>query len=65
MVVVAAAAVTTTATTTATTTTTTVIADCDVSNFRMIPVSCLIFQMKRLVEKTVWLSLSTPPTSLS
>jgi hypothetical protein len=43
-----------------------VIDDCDVvSNFRMIPVCCLIFQMKRLVERMVWLSLSTLLTSLS
>ena len=40
--------------------------DCDVmSNFRMISVSSFVFQMKRLVERTVWLSLSTPLNSLS
>jgi hypothetical protein len=49
-----------------TTTTTRVIDDCVVvSNFRMISVSSFVFQMKRLVERTVWLSLSTPLTSLS
>ena len=36
-----------------------------VSNFRMISISSLLFQMKRLVERMVWLSLLTPLNSLS
>jgi hypothetical protein len=51
---------------TATTATKRVIDNCDlVSDFRKISVSSLVFQMKRLAEKMVWLSLSTPLTSLS
>jgi len=62
----AAAKMTMTTTKTRTIATTRVTDDCDVlSNFRIISIYSFVFQMKRLVERTAWPSLSAPLNSLS